>query len=147
MNIILSASRLSLDSIIHQRTNRLVFGLLRTMSLTASHPNLPERVRALIDKVQLASSKGTSEKDQAAIDGWLTRLSSGAETASDLKSIDNELLPRTYLVSNQLTVADVALYGVLHPTIVRPDIKSIQVRINDHASPSFPRLRTTRYLL
>ena len=29
------------------------------------------------------------------------------------------LLPRTYLVSNYLTAADVALYGALHPFFVR----------------------------
>jgi aminoacyl tRNA synthase complex-interacting multifunctional protein 1 len=32
--------------------------------------------------------------------------------------LDSHLVPRTYLVSNYLTAADVALYGALHPVIV-----------------------------
>jgi aminoacyl tRNA synthase complex-interacting multifunctional protein 1 len=37
-----------------------------------------------------------------------------------LKSLDAHLVSRTFLVSNYLTAADVAVYGALHPVIVRP---------------------------
>jgi aminoacyl tRNA synthase complex-interacting multifunctional protein 1 len=37
-----------------------------------------------------------------------------------LQTLDTQLVPRTYLVNNYLTAADVALYGALHPTLVRP---------------------------
>lgn len=38
----------------------------------------------------------------------------------DFQSLDTHLVPRTYLVSNYLTAADVAVYGALRPTFVRP---------------------------
>jgi hypothetical protein len=116
MNLFFSASRLSRLTQTSYRT--LFHQQLRTMSLTASHPNLPENVRSLIDKVQPAPSKGSSEKDQSGVNEWLSRLSKGPVDA-DLAAINKELLPRTYLVSNELTIADVALYGALHPTMVR----------------------------
>lgn len=34
------------------------------------------------------------------------------------QELDTQLTPRTYLVSNYLTAADVALYGALHPVLV-----------------------------
>jgi aminoacyl tRNA synthase complex-interacting multifunctional protein 1 len=34
------------------------------------------------------------------------------------QELDSQLVPRTYIVSNYLTAADVALYGALHPVIV-----------------------------
>lgn len=34
------------------------------------------------------------------------------------QDLDATLTPKTYLVNNYLTAADVALYGALHPTIV-----------------------------
>ena len=35
------------------------------------------------------------------------------------QSLDTHLVPRTYLVSNYLTAADVAVYGALRPIFVR----------------------------
>ena len=37
-----------------------------------------------------------------------------------LQGLDAQLTPRTYIVDNVLTPADAAVYGALHPTIVRP---------------------------
>ena len=34
------------------------------------------------------------------------------------QSLNSSLVPRTYLVNNYLTAADVAMYGALHPTFV-----------------------------
>ena len=42
------------------------------------------------------------------------------EPCSDFQDLDAQLTPRTYIVDNDLTPADVAVYGALHPTIVRP---------------------------
>jgi aminoacyl tRNA synthase complex-interacting multifunctional protein 1 len=36
-----------------------------------------------------------------------------------LQDLETQLVPRTYIVSNYLTAADVALYGALHPVFVR----------------------------
>lgn len=38
---------------------------------------------------------------------------------STAQSLDTHLVPRTYLVSNYLTAADVAVYGALRPIFVR----------------------------
>ncbi|KAF7346315.1 hypothetical protein MSAN_01859100 [Mycena sanguinolenta] len=63
---------------------------------------------------------GKQEKDQAEVIEWIAKV--GAEknelvNDTGLKTLDAQLVPRTYLVSNYLTAADVALYGALHPTI------------------------------
>ena len=34
------------------------------------------------------------------------------------QDLEASLVPRTYLVSNYFTAADVALYGALHPSLV-----------------------------
>ena len=36
------------------------------------------------------------------------------------QDLEARLTPKTYVVSNYFTAADVALYGALHPTLVRP---------------------------
>lgn len=36
----------------------------------------------------------------------------------NFQTLDSLLLPRTYIATNYLTAADVALYGFLHPIIV-----------------------------
>lgn len=38
---------------------------------------------------------------------------------SSIQSLDAQLVPHTYLVSNYLTAADVAVYGALRTTFVR----------------------------
>ena len=85
---------------------------------TNSYHNLPETVRNLISGVAPSPSTGANEKDQGAVNSWLTRLQT-TDVKAKLVELDKELVPRTYLVGNYLTVADVALYGVLHPFMVR----------------------------
>ncbi|KAF8208935.1 hypothetical protein K438DRAFT_1904472 [Mycena galopus ATCC 62051] len=63
---------------------------------------------------------GKQEKDKVEVIEWIAKI--GAEQSalvneSGLKTLDTQLIPRTYLVSNHLTAADVALYGALHPTL------------------------------
>jgi glutathione S-transferase len=42
-----------------------------------------------------------------------------SSVTSDTQSLDAHLVPRTYLVGNDLTAADVAVYGALQPIFVR----------------------------
>jgi len=80
---------------------------------------------------------GVSEKDQAEIAQWIEKAGQPDFVKSDaflvcvimfiaqlsfidtVQSLDSHLVPRTYLVSNYLTAADLAVYGVLQPVIVR----------------------------
>ena len=80
---------------------------------------------------------GTSEKDKSEVSNWISKVAQGdivkpdsAKVSIDyrphppshsykIKELDVTLTPRTYLVNNTLTAADVALYGALHPTLVR----------------------------
>ncbi|KAI0034631.1 nucleic acid-binding protein [Vararia minispora EC-137] len=64
-----------------------------------------------------AKDLGASEKDQAEVAEWIGKIADGVVgNAEGLKDLDATLTPRTYVVSNYLTAADVALYGALHPT-------------------------------
>ncbi|KAJ6477459.1 hypothetical protein C8R47DRAFT_1219994 [Mycena vitilis] len=61
---------------------------------------------------------GTPEKDEREVIEWIAKVEQGdLVNEPGLKTLDIQLVPRTYLVSNYLTAADVALYGALHPTI------------------------------
>ncbi|KAJ7459848.1 hypothetical protein FB451DRAFT_1271729 [Mycena latifolia] len=63
---------------------------------------------------------GKEEKDTREVIEWIAKIDeSKLVDEADLKTLDTQLVPRTYLVSNYLTAADVALYGVLHPTIAK----------------------------
>ncbi|KAH9950539.1 nucleic acid-binding protein [Amylocystis lapponica] len=59
---------------------------------------------------------GKSEQDKAEVAQWIEKVAQGdVAKAENLKDLDAQLTPRTYVVSNYLTAADVALYGALHP--------------------------------
>ncbi|KAJ7134613.1 hypothetical protein C8R44DRAFT_610201 [Mycena epipterygia] len=63
---------------------------------------------------------GKEEKDAREVIDWIAKIEQGQLVdETGLKTLDTELVPRTYLVSNYLTAADVALYGALHPTIAK----------------------------
>ncbi|KAI0283982.1 nucleic acid-binding protein [Russula aff. rugulosa BPL654] len=63
---------------------------------------------------------GVSEKDQAEIAGWIEKAAQSDFVKSDaFLSLDSHLVPRTYLVSNYLTAADLAVYGVLQPVFAK----------------------------
>ncbi|VDC00785.1 unnamed protein product [Peniophora sp. CBMAI 1063] len=71
-----------------------------------------------------AKDFGQSEKDKTEVAAWIERVAQGdVAKPESLKTLDAELTPRTYVVSNHLTAADVALYGALHPVVsqLQPD--------------------------
>ncbi|KAL7409249.1 hypothetical protein BDY24DRAFT_403851 [Mrakia frigida] len=72
-------------------------------------------------------------KDQDLVEEWVKKVE--AEGAGDLKDLDKRLTPLTYLFNSELTVADVATYGVLHP------IFAVQPSSEYYITPS-----VTRYL-
>ncbi|KAL5486020.1 ARC1_1 [Sanghuangporus weigelae] len=60
---------------------------------------------------------GVNEKDKAEVSEWISKVAQGnIVQPSAMRDLDTTLTPKTYLVSNYLTAADVALYGALHPT-------------------------------
>ncbi|KAH8998577.1 nucleic acid-binding protein [Lactarius akahatsu] len=64
--------------------------------------------------------KSESEKDKAEIAQWTERAAQPNFAEPDaLPSLDALLVPRTYLVGNYLTAADVAVYGALQPIFAR----------------------------
>ncbi|KAJ3549160.1 hypothetical protein NM688_g5210 [Phlebia brevispora] len=61
---------------------------------------------------------GRTEKDQAEVAGWIEIVAAGNDVkAETLGDLDEQLIPKTYIVGNYLTAADVALYGALHPIL------------------------------
>ncbi|KAJ7095881.1 hypothetical protein B0H15DRAFT_774511 [Mycena belliarum] len=63
---------------------------------------------------------GKEEKDAREVIEWIAKIDKSKLTdEAELKTLETQLVPRTYLVSNYLTAADVALYGALHPTIAK----------------------------
>ncbi|KAH9841534.1 uncharacterized protein C8Q71DRAFT_700858 [Rhodofomes roseus] len=79
---------------------------------------LPEPVRDLVANAAVDGSSdfGKSEKDKAEVTEWIEKIAQGeVAKPQNLKDLDGQLTPRTYLVSNYYTAADATLYGVLHP--------------------------------
>ncbi|KAJ7780643.1 hypothetical protein DFH07DRAFT_729399 [Mycena maculata] len=61
---------------------------------------------------------GKQDKDEREVIEWIAKIEQGdLIKEAGLKTLGTQLVPRTFLVSNYLTAADVALYGALHPTI------------------------------
>ncbi|KAI0699115.1 hypothetical protein BC835DRAFT_1332404 [Cytidiella melzeri] len=59
---------------------------------------------------------GKNEKDKAEVSEWIGRIAGGKMINLEaLKDLEAQLVPKTYVVSNCFTAADVALYGALHP--------------------------------
>jgi len=86
------------------------------MSYEASLSKLSSPLKDLVANAQADAGKTDSDKIEVA--NWIDKVAAGdivkPELLSDLESL---LVPRTYIVSNYLTAADVALYGALHPTL------------------------------
>ncbi|KAF8237188.1 nucleic acid-binding protein [Tricholoma matsutake] len=60
---------------------------------------------------------GESAEDQADVTEWIEQaVTPDFVSEANLQSLNTLVTPRTYLVSNYLTAADVAIYGALHPT-------------------------------
>jgi len=61
---------------------------------------------------------GKSDKDKAEVAEWIEKVAQGdIVKPAGVKDLDAQLVPRTYIVGNYLTAADVALYGALHPVL------------------------------
>jgi len=61
---------------------------------------------------------GKSDKDKAEVVEWIEKVAQGdIVKPAGVKELDSQLVQRTYIVSNYLTAADVALYGALHPVL------------------------------
>ncbi|KZV70199.1 nucleic acid-binding protein [Peniophora sp. CONT] len=96
------------------------------MSAPAALSSLQPPLRDLVAGAAQDGAKdfGASEKDKTEVSAWIERVAQGnVAKPESLKDLDAELTPRTYVVSNHLTAADVALYGALHPVFsqLQPD--------------------------
>ncbi|KAI6027310.1 hypothetical protein BKA83DRAFT_4227283 [Pisolithus microcarpus] len=86
------------------------------MSYEASLAKLPSPLKELVSNAQ--SDKGKTDADKAEVISWIDKVAVGdAAKAENFQDLDAFLTPRTYVVSNYFTAADVALYGALHPTL------------------------------
>ncbi|KAJ7603939.1 hypothetical protein FB45DRAFT_1085190 [Roridomyces roridus] len=69
----------------------------------------------LKDLVLSATQNGTLH-----VIDWIGKIEQGdIVNEAGLKTLDTQLIPRTFLVSNYLTAADIAMYGALHPTFAK----------------------------
>ncbi|TFK91134.1 nucleic acid-binding protein [Polyporus arcularius HHB13444] len=89
------------------------------MSVQAALAKLPSPLRDLVTgAAQDGSDFGKSEKDKAEVAEWIDKAAQGdVAKPENFKDLEAALVPRTYLVSNYFTAADVALYGALHPSL------------------------------
>ncbi|KAH9936283.1 nucleic acid-binding protein [Fomitopsis serialis] len=88
------------------------------MASATSLSKLPVPLRDLVANAAVDGSSdfGKSEKEKAEVTGWIEKIAEGeVAKPQNLKDLDGQLTPRTYLVSNYYTAADAALYGALHP--------------------------------
>ncbi|KAG8814432.1 G4 quadruplex nucleic acid binding protein [Serendipita sp. 399] len=61
---------------------------------------------------------GQTDADKKSVSEWIKKASDAGFASTDtLPNLNVELTSRTYLVGNDLTVADVAIYGALYPVI------------------------------
>ncbi|KAK0201895.1 hypothetical protein DFS33DRAFT_1030352 [Desarmillaria ectypa] len=139
----------------HRFVPRLSFAQPSAMSFADSVSKLNGSVK---DLVLSATNNGTSllgqtDADKIEVAGWIEKVRQGDLVKEDnFKNLDTQLVPRTYIVNNYLTAADVALYGALHPTFVStidlsyifiPDISLYQAKLQPPQYYSHPAL--TRY--
>ncbi|KAG1818433.1 uncharacterized protein BJ212DRAFT_1345513 [Suillus subaureus] len=97
----------------HRLSARLIarlHPLARAMSYESSISRLPSPLKDLV--VTSQADVGKTEADKAEVAQWIEKVAEGEVALPDLET---QLVPRTYIVSNYLTAADVALYGALHP--------------------------------
>ncbi|KAI5122791.1 hypothetical protein M0805_000135 [Coniferiporia weirii] len=89
------------------------------MASNAATTSLPSPLRDLVlAAAQRDEDYGASDKDKTDVSDWISKVAKGEiGQPSTVKELDATLTPKTYLVSNHLTAADVAVYGALHPTL------------------------------
>ncbi|KAH7928395.1 nucleic acid-binding protein [Leucogyrophana mollusca] len=86
------------------------------MSYEASVSKLPSPLKDLVENSR--EDVGKTDADKAEVVSWIEKVALGDVVKPEaLTDLDAQLIPRTYVVSNYLTAADVALYGALHPTL------------------------------
>ncbi|KAG1801063.1 hypothetical protein EV424DRAFT_1331944 [Suillus variegatus] len=85
------------------------------MSYESSVSKLPSSLKDLVVTSQV--DVGKTEADKAEVAQWIEKLAEEKVALQPvlLQDLETQLVPRTYIVSNYLTAADVALYGALHP--------------------------------
>ncbi|KAG2151410.1 hypothetical protein DEU56DRAFT_728042 [Suillus clintonianus] len=84
------------------------------MSYESSVSELPSPLKDLLVNSQV--DVGKTEADKAEVAQWIEKVAEGEVVKpAALPDLEIQLVPRTYIVSNYLTAADVALYGALHP--------------------------------
>jgi aminoacyl tRNA synthase complex-interacting multifunctional protein 1 len=106
----------------------------RSMSYNDSIAKLPTPLRDLVASAIKHHSVNTEEKVE--VSQWIDKVAAGeVGKAKGLKvspvrpsnesyklyyvqDLDSQLTPRTFVVDNVLTPADIAIYGALHPTVV-----------------------------
>ncbi|KAF8964226.1 hypothetical protein BDZ97DRAFT_1660529 [Flammula alnicola] len=92
------------------------------MSLHSAISKLQPPVRDLVLSVTRDGKDliGQTEADEKEVIGWIDKTSQGnLVTENNLKDLDTILVPKTYIATNYLTAADVALYGTLHPIVAK----------------------------
>jgi aminoacyl tRNA synthase complex-interacting multifunctional protein 1 len=63
---------------------------------------------------------GQNEANEKEVIGWIEKTSQGnLVNQNNLGDLDSLLIPKTYIATNYVTAADVALYGELHPFIAK----------------------------
>ncbi|CAE6347381.1 unnamed protein product [Rhizoctonia solani] len=81
---------------------------------TAALEKLSAQAKEIVDKTSL----GTASSSEGEINKWIERVGNGEfDGDNGLNTLDTELQSRTYLVSNSVSPADLALYATLHPTL------------------------------
>ncbi|KAG0703806.1 hypothetical protein DFH29DRAFT_998243 [Suillus ampliporus] len=84
------------------------------MSYESSLSRLPSPLKDLVVNSQV--DVGKTEADKAEVAQWIEKVAEGEVVKpTALPDLETQLVPRTYIVSNYITAADVALYGALHP--------------------------------
>lgn len=97
-----------------------------TSAVAGLHPPLRDLVLGAVTQQDGSEAFGKSEADKTSVAEWIGKVSSGeVGNAESLQDLDKILTSRTYLASNYLTAADVALYGALHPIFVRSVLLAI----------------------
>ncbi|EEB92246.1 hypothetical protein MPER_09274 [Moniliophthora perniciosa FA553] len=90
------------------------------MSFQASVSKLTSPIKELVQFVAETDESllGKTDKDKTEVEGWIAKVGQGnVANADNYKDLESVLVPRTYIATNYLTAADVALYGALHPIV------------------------------
>ncbi|KAF8073600.1 hypothetical protein FPV67DRAFT_1620837 [Lyophyllum atratum] len=120
------------------------------MSFHAAVSKLNTPIKELVVAVTENGTRhvGQTEKDQTEVAEWIEKAGHADVTSEvNIQDLNTTLLPRTYLVSNHLTAADVAIYGALHPYFSKlqpPQYYALPTltRFFDHIQ-SLPAVRTS----